>query len=73
MSNYIVLFNISCHILLMLLGNCSHGDLRLIGPKEHSGTIEICYDGVWGTIQTDFWNDILADFICKQLGYNLTG
>ena len=37
--------------------------------KEGAGTIEICTDHIWGLISDAGWNDIDAEVVCRQLGY----
>ena len=39
------------------------------GVIEHEGKIEICVNGVWGSICPDGWDDTDAYVVCKQLGY----
>ena len=42
------------------------------GPLESAGTIEICINGVWGTVCADFdWDDNDARVVCRQLGYSV--
>lgn len=64
---------------------CDDHDIRLVGGRdEREGTVEVCYDGVWGTIcynwpfgclefytagLYDVMYNTQADVICKQLGF----
>lgn len=45
------------------------GDVRLVGPSDHRGTVSIYHKGVWGSICDDSWGYADADVVCRQLGY----
>ena len=53
------------------------GQLRLFQTtsvnRSNAGRVEICMDGVWGTIAADYidapWNDSNAQVACIQLGF----
>uniref|UniRef100_A0A1X7ULL6 Deleted in malignant brain tumors 1 protein n=1 Tax=Amphimedon queenslandica TaxID=400682 RepID=A0A1X7ULL6_AMPQE len=54
--------------------NCTETSLRLVGGKtSNEGRVEICYEGVWGSICPNYWKDDNARVACKQLGYTTTG
>ena len=53
---------------------CQTGDLRLRGGvSEHTGRVEICVNGVWGTVCDDSWHPQDSTVVCKQLGYSRFG
>lgn len=44
--------------------------IRLYGGEQESeGTVEILYQGRWGTICDIFWSSADAAVVCHQLGY----
>jgi len=62
--------------------NCDHGDdvsvtcigIRLVGgPIAQNGRLEVRYNGTWGTVCQDDFNNEAARVICYMLGYRDVG
>lgn len=54
--------------------DCTNGDIRLAGNSNAlEGRVEICYDGVWGTVCSNSWGVPDATVVCRQLGYSSSG
>ena len=50
---------------------CTPGQIRLVnGSSANEGRVEMCLDGVWGTLCGNFWIEVDSLVTCRQLGYN---
>ena len=48
---------------------CNAGHIRLAGGRDASeGRVEICSNGVWGTVFYGSWDSLDAIVACRQLG-----
>ena len=49
------------------------GDVRLVNGSKMAGRLEVCFNGVWGTVCRFGWTAQAATVVCKQLGFNNSG
>ena len=52
---------------------CNSSDIRLvIGSNVTTGDrgrVEVCFNGVWGTVCDNYWDALDARVVCNQLGH----
>ena len=52
-------------------GFCTSGQIRLAGSTfPNEGRVEMCINGVWGTVCDHFWGQSDAAVVCHQLGFS---
>lgn len=50
--------------------DCNTGAVKLTGgPNEREGKVEVCINGVWGSVCDNGWDLHEAHVVCKQLGF----
>ena len=60
-------------VLFTVAGNCTDGHVELRFGSYREGTVEVCINGVLGTVCDILWDDQDAAVVCKQLGFSAEG
>ena len=54
--------------------DCLEGDVRIRGGTHPSnGRVEVCKNGIWGSVCFSGWSDNEAAVVCRHLGHDSNG
>ena len=56
---------------------CTDGEILLYNGSEvyrglGEGTVLVCYSNNYGSVCDDYWDELEARVVCRQLGYNVS-
>ncbi|XP_019855132.1 PREDICTED: scavenger receptor cysteine-rich domain superfamily protein-like [Amphimedon queenslandica] len=65
--------SVICQLNNVQYSNCTTGNIRLTGgSNQFEGRVELCVNGVWGSVCDNSWDSTEASTVCKQLGYEVS-
>ncbi|CAI8021725.1 Fibrillin-2 [Geodia barretti] len=50
---------------------CTDGRVRLENGSSREGRVEVCFNGRYDTVCDDFWDELEASIICRQLNFTV--
>ena len=76
---YIYMYSsiILCDSICLGSDGCVDGERRIVSRSDENGVVEgrveVCFNGLWGAIYSDTWNQSHSGVICNGLGYEPSG
>ena len=59
--------------LLIVPEDCTDGAVQLVDGIEQAGRVEVCVNGVWGSVCSEGWDRTDALVVCIQMGFPKLG
>ena len=55
--------------IIVVPEDCTEGSVQLVDGIEQGGRVEVCVNGVWGSVCGEGWDTTDAYVVCKQTGF----
>ena len=55
--------------IIVVPEDCTEGSVQLVDGIEQGGRVEVCVNGVWGSVCGEGWDKTDAHVVCKQMGF----
>ena len=60
--------------MLQATVDCEEGEVRLLdGTDPSNGRVEVCQNGIWGSVCTSQWSVSNTRVLCRELGFESEG
>lgn len=68
--SFFLFLSLSLFFFRFLSSDCTNGQVRLMGgDSDNVGSVEVCFDNVWGNLEETGWGGKDAQLVCNLLGY----
>ena len=48
--------------------------MKLVGGYgAYEGSVQVCFENIWGLVSQSGWTQTDAEVVCRQLGYETAG